>query len=89
MTSSAAPEAICRNFSKDGVVLIKDLLDESLLRLAAKGIDKCLSQPSARHTNYANEGSSTQRFFYDAVLTPDIDEFHTVLEHSSLAEMGK
>ncbi len=47
-----------QKFKDDGVVLVRNLFDETKLRLISAGIEKCLSHPSKRHADYANDSDS-------------------------------
>ena len=63
MKISAELQVNYQRYKDDGVVMMKNLLDESQLNLVSAGIEQCLSHPSKRHTNYANDGDASQRFF--------------------------
>ena len=88
MRMTSVSKTICQHYKDDGVVLINNLLDQAKLDLILAGIDQCLAHPSKRHTDYANDADLSQKFFYDAVLTPEIKAFHAVLRDSPLAEMA-
>ena len=54
------------SYQKDGVVLIRNLLDQAWLDVLAEGVEHNATSRSKRTIEYVNDASTNGHFFYDA-----------------------
>ena len=75
-----------RDYHRDGVVLVRQLLDEDCQRLLANGVECGLANPSARTSEYVKDTAGGDRFFFDAVIRGQIEPFDRYTAESPMAE---
>ena len=85
MRALATAEYICR-YERDGVVLIRHLLDETWLEVLASGIEYNTRNRSKRTVDYVDEPVNGGRFFYDARIVGEVEAYDRVMLHSPMAQ---
>ena len=74
------------DFQRDGVVLIRNLLDDKWRQILAEGVEYNLAHPTARTTEYVRNPANTDRFFFDAVIHGQFPAYDRYMLESPLAE---
>ena len=85
MRAVVTEEDVAR-YRDDGVVLIRNLLDERWLSVLADGIADNLRRPSPRTREYVNDPASGAYFFYDALVLGEQPAYDRVMLDSPMAE---
>ena len=74
------------DYQRDGVVLIRNLIDADWLQLLADGIEQNLKNPTARSIDYVNDPTSNAHFFFDACTYRQNDAYDRLMLDSPMAE---
>ena len=73
-------------YQEDGVVVVRNLLDEHSLRVLAEGIAQNLDHPTHRTVEHVNESNSGARFFYDACTVGENKAYDDLMLNTPMAE---
>ena len=73
-------------YQRDGVVLIRNLLDSEWLEVLGEGIEENLRNPSKRTSDYVNDSENNARFFYDARVLGEVNGYDRLMMDSPMAE---
>ena len=74
------------DYQRDGVVLIRNLLDERWQQVLADGVAKNLKNPTSRSTDYVNDSTNNARFFYNACTLGQNEAYDRYMLESPMAE---
>lgn len=77
---------IISQFQEDGVVVLRNVLDQTMLDELAKGVKLNLDSPSPRGIDYVKDAQTGEHFFHDAVLVGHNPHYAKVVYESALAE---
>lgn len=74
------------SYQRDGVVVLRNLINAEWLELLAAGIEQNVREPSRRTTNYVNDPGANAHFFYDAHTVGEIGAFDRLMLESPMGE---
>lgn len=81
------PPAFAETFSKDGVVLIPNAIDQFWIDLLDRGIQKNINAPTERGRIWNRDGQG-RTCFYDSQAWREISEYQDFIEKSPLASVA-
>ena len=89
-TASSPPvnDAQAADYRRQGVVLLRGVIDRALLDILAKGVARCLARPGSRAVDYSRDEASGRRFYYEALTVRDNASFEDFVVRSPTAEIA-
>ena len=84
--SALVTEQHIESYTKDGVLLVRNLFDSKWIHLVAEGIEENLRNPTQRTREYVNEPETGMHFFFDACVKGEIEAYDCLMMSSPMAE---
>ncbi len=76
------------DYQRDGVVLIRNLLDSHWQEVLADGVEENLKNPTSRSKNYTNDPATDGNFFFDACTYGRNGAYDLYMVGSPMAEVA-
>ncbi|MEM7292307.1 MAG: phytanoyl-CoA dioxygenase family protein [Pseudomonadota bacterium] len=80
------PNKLQSEYQRNGAVLLKNVLDKSMLEELARGVDRNRAHPTSRQIDYVKDEQSGEHFFHDAMLIDENPHYRKTVFDSSLAD---
>ena len=73
-------------YRRDGVTVVRRLLDDRWLQVLARGVEENLRRPSPRTADLVDDPAGGGHFFFDARTLGEVDAYDRVMMDSPMAE---
>ncbi|MEM7207905.1 MAG: phytanoyl-CoA dioxygenase family protein [Pseudomonadota bacterium] len=76
---------LVETYKSDGAVLLKNMLDQSMLDALRAGVEYNLANPTVRQIDYMKDDSTGEHFFHDQMLVDENPHYKKIIFDSPIA----